>query len=67
MSSGPSIRWVSQLQDTQLPGELKHERQFGGILLRWRIQLIQNSVTLEPRGLELMRSLQAAEMAVENK
>lgn len=61
MPSGTRIRWVSQLQDTQLPGELKHEKQFGGIS-----PLLENTTNPEqrdlgPRRLELMMSLQAAQ------
>lgn len=45
------------------PRECELKKQFGGMLIFCGIQLIQNSLTLEPRGLNLMKSLVGAEVA----
>lgn len=66
MSAGTRIRWVSQLQDTQLPGEPEHERQFGGVLLCWR-RAHPEQCDLGARRTEPLRRLQAAAVAAENK
>ena len=45
------------------PRECELKKQFGGIFIFCGIQLIQDSLTLEPRGLNLMKSLVGAKVA----
>lgn len=43
--------------------ESELKKQFGGTLIFYGTQLIPSSLTLEPRGLNLMKSLVGAEVA----